>query len=230
MMTRRRPGSSMWVVSRVLDGATAVLVVVLLFSACARPPAPAERGRYLLELQQSLSSASFEDAVAAAHGGLSQEPHSDDEERTEEYLRLGGAAALSALGQEAEALQLLRPLYDVSRQDKPETNAAAPGGSLPDAGATTAAAPGGMAALEAETLAVLIELELRAAELTPALCALEVLHAQRGLEYETLRTAAILYRALDLNDAATSAETAAAELAHAYGIVQTAPGDASATT
>ena len=205
----------MRVVSGFLNGATAACIVVLLFSACARPQAPAERGRYLLELQQSLSSASFEDAVAAAHGGLSQEPHSDDEERTEEYLRLGGAAALSALGQEAEALQLLRPLYDVPQQDKPETNAAA---------------LGGMATLEAETLAVLIELELRAAELTPALCALEVLHVQRGLEHETLRTAAILYRALDLNDAATSAETAAAELAHAYGIVHTARGDASATT
>ncbi|TVR87144.1 MAG: hypothetical protein EA428_13405 [Spirochaetaceae bacterium] len=189
----------------------ALLTTVALFTACSRTETTAQRGLYLLELEQSLGSGRFEDAVAAAQAGLAQEPHPDDTGRTEEHLRLGGAAALAALGRDAEAVQLLRPLYHeqptVPHADTTQhTNSPPPGMATP-----------GMATLEAETLAVLIELELRAAELTPALCALEVLHLQRGLEYETLRTAAILYRALDLPGAAGIAEAAASEFAHAYG-------------
>jgi len=184
-------------VAAVVTVATAAaLGFAALVLGCTAPLTPAQRGHYLRELEQSLGAGQFQTAVEAAHAGLAQKPHPDDAARTEEHLRLGGAAALAALGRDAEAVELLRPLY-----------------TLP-----------GMAALEAETVAVLTELELRAAGLSPALCAIEVLHQHRGLEYETLRTAAILYRALGMPNAALSAESAAAELAHAYGAAETPPG------
>ncbi len=175
--------------------AAVALVLLALLSGCTAPPTPPQRGHYLQELEQLLGTEQFEAAVEAAQAGLAHKPHADDPARTEEHLRLGGAAALAALGRDTEAVQLLRPLYSVP----------------------------GMASLQTETLAVLIELELRAAELTSALCAIEVLHTQRGLEYETLRTAGILYRALGIPDAAQFAEAAAAELAFAYGAAQTPP-------
>lgn len=168
--------------------AAVALVLLALLSGCSAPPTPPQRGHYLSELEQSLGAERFEAALTAAHAGLAQTPHADDPARAEEHLRLGGAAALAALGRDTEAVQLLRPLY-----------------SIP-----------GMASLQAETLAVLVELELRATAVAPALCAIEVLHQQRGLEYETLRTAGILYRALGEATAAQFAEAAASELAHAY--------------
>ncbi len=188
--------------------ATVALCAVL--TGCVPTEVAAQRGSYLLELEQSLANGHFEEAAAAAQAGLAHEPHPDDAGRTTEYLRLGGAAALAALGRDAEAVQLLRPLYHVSDI---VLKTAAHSGAAPHKDTP----PSGLAILEAETLAVLVELELRAAELTPALCGLEVLHLQRGLEYETLRTAAILYRALELSGAALTAEAAASELAYAYG-------------
>lgn len=176
----------------------ALLVVVMgvpLLGSCMpmHEPDPGSAASYLAQLEAALADGEFEQALASARAGLQHPGNPADEE----YLRLGGAAALSALGRDAEALEFLKPLY------------------VSAAGAKPAAL--GMSALSAQTLAVLTELELRDGRLQPAICALEVLFIQRGLEHETLRTAAVLYRGLGLPEAAAVAEHAAAELAYAHG-------------